>query len=311
MKPTTETPSSDAAADAAIEWFVKLRAGLSSSGERASFEQWLAEDEGNAAAFEDIARMYGHLASMSPSRHRRRRRVRGRRVAAAAAALAAALAIVLSFDDVTTRLRADHYTEIGERKVVTLEDGTRAQLDSSSSIALHYGLGERRVTLLSGEAWFEVAPDAARPFVVEAGGGSVIALGTVFDVALRGAGARVTVNEHRVLVASGGASVVVEEGQQSSYEQRSGVQTPAVVDVDSETAWRRGKLIVSKQPLRDVLAAIGRYQHGYIYCMDAAACARRVSGVFGVDDAMQSVNEIEASLSLRAIHLTKYVTVLY
>lgn len=167
------------------------------------------------------------------------------------------------------------------------------------------------MTLLSGEVWFDVARDPARPFVVEAGAGSVTALGTAFDVALSGSGARVTVNEHRVLIMSGGASVVVEEGQQSVYERDAAARAPEAVDVDAATAWRQGKLIVTKQPLRDVLAAVGRYHRGIIYCVDPSVCARRVSGVFGVDDMRQLVNEVEISLDLRAIRLTDYVTLLY
>lgn len=312
MKPTTETPHADDVGDAAIDWFVKLRAGLSSNEEKAAFERWLAEDAENAAAFEEVLRMFGHLAGMSPSRRgRRARRGRSRRLTARVAALAAALAILLSLGDVATRIRADHYAGVGERKVVTLDDGSRAQLDSGSSIAVHYSGAERRVTLLSGEVWFDVARDPARPFVVEAGAGSVTALGTAFDVALSGSGARVTVNEHRVLIMSGGASVVVEEGQQSVYERDAAARAPEAVDVDAATAWRQGKLIVTKQPLRDVLAAVGRYHRGIIYCVDPSVCARRVSGVFGVDDMRQLVNEVEISLDLRAIRLTDYVTLLY
>lgn len=311
MKPATEASGYDDAGDAAIEWFVRLRAGLSSPEEKAEFEQWLAADAENATAFDEVLHMHGHLAGMSPSRRQRARRARGMRAMSAAAALAASVAIFLCFDDVAMRLRADHYADVGERKLVTLADGSRVQLDSKSSIALRYSAAERRVKLLDGEAWFEVAPDTSRPFVVEAGDGAVTALGTVFDIALRNSGARVTVNEHRVLVASGGNAVVVEEGQQSVYERHAAARAPENVDVDLATAWRRGKLIVTKQPLRDVLAAIGRYHRGFVYCVDQSVCARRVSGVFGVDDAMRSLSEIEVSLGLRAIHLTRYVTLLY
>lgn len=313
MKPGIEAPraASDDAGDEAVDWFVRLRAGLSAE-EKVAFEQWRAADAENAVAFEEVLRMFGHLAGMSASRRPRMPRHAGRRrTAATVAALAAALALLLSWSDVATRFRADHYAGVGERKVVGLDDGSRAELDARSSIAVHYSAAERRVILLSGEAWFDVAPDPARPFVVEAGEGSVTALGTAFDVALNGSGARVTVNEHRVLVMSGGASVVVEEGQQSAYERDAAAGAPQSVDVETVTAWRRGKLIVAKLPLGDVLAAVGRYHRGVIYCVDPSACARRVSGVFDVEDAAQVVREIEMSLGLRAIRLTPFATFLY
>ena len=163
---------------------------------------------------------------------------------------------------------------------MTLEDGSRVQLDSKSSIKAQYALSERRLALLEGEAWFEVAPDPARPFIVEAGGGTVTALGTAFDVAVEKSGTRVTVTEHRVTIASNGQSVVVDQGRQSVFGRDTGVQAPSTVDAESATAWRRGKLIMEKRPLYEVLSAIGRYHHGFISCIGSSdmrtPCLRRV-----------------------------------
>ena len=83
-----------------------------------------------------------------------------------------------------------------------------------------------------------------------------------------------------------------------SSARRAG-RAPEAVDVDQATAWRRGKLIVRRQPLGDVLAALGRYHRGFVYCVDRAICARRVSGVFGAEDPLQSLQEIETSLGLQ------------
>ncbi|CAN2535818.1 Protein+FecR [Methylocapsa aurea] len=305
-------PAPDEAGDAAIEWFVRLREGKLSAQETAAFEAWRAEPA-HAAAFEEVLHMYGHLAGMSPAR-RMRPAPRARRIRAAALAFAAAAAVAVfaSYDEIALRLEADHFTGVGEKRLVTLDDGSHALLDSRSAIALRYSAGERRLRLLSGEAWFEVAPDASRPFVVEAGEGSVTALGTAFDVSLEKSGARVTVTEHRVGVASGGKTMIVEEGKQTAFERDAPARAPESVDLDAATAWRRGKLIVNRQPLGDVLAALGRYHRGYIYCVDRAICARRISGVFGAqEDALQSLAEIEASLGLRAIHVTSYLILLY
>lgn len=313
MNDGRKEPESDEAGDAAIEWFMRLRAAPLAPDEKAELDAWLAEAPANAVAFDEVLRMYGHLAGMGPSGAKRpaRRASRRMRVAALAGAAATALALVASFDEIAARLQADHYAGAGERKLVTLEDGSRALLDSRSSISVRYSLAERRLALLSGEAWFEATPDPARPFVVEAGGGTVTALGTAFDVALEGSGARVTVTEHRVSLSSGGRSVVVDEGRQSAYAQGADARPPERVNVDLVTAWRRGKLIVTKKPLRDVLAAIGRYHRGFVYCVDRSICERRVSGVFAADDALQSLREIETSLGLRALHLTSYMILLY
>ncbi|WP_246722058.1 FecR family protein [Methylosinus sp. H3A] len=306
-------PAPDEAGDAAIEWFVRLREGVLPPDDAAAFESWRAEPA-HAAAFDEVLHIYGHLAGMSPARKTRPApRATGRmRAAALAFAAATAVAAFATYDEIAIRLQSDHFTGVGEKRLVTLDDGSHVLLDSRSAIALRYSAGERRLTLLSGEAWFDVAPDATRPFVVEAGEGRVTALGTAFDVALEKSGARVTVTKHRVGVSSGGKTVLVEQGQQTGFERDATARAPEAVDVDAATAWRRGKLIVNKQPLGDVLAAIGRYHRGYVYCIDATICAQRISGVFGAEeDALQSLAEIEASLGLRAIHLTRYMILLY
>jgi transmembrane sensor len=313
MNAETNNSDQDSAGDEAIEWFVRLRAGALSVEEQVAFEAWLAHGQENAAAFEDVLQMYGHLAGMNPLRRVKPHVYPKRRIFAVglAAFAAASLALFVSFDEISAYLRSDYYAGVGERKFVTLEDGSRVQLDSKSSIKVQYALAERRLTLLEGEAWFEVAPDPARPFVVEAGGGTVTALGTAFDVAVEKSGTRVTVTEHRVTIASGGQSVVVEQGRQSAFGRDAGVQAPSAVDSESATAWRRGKLIMEKRPLYEVLSAIGRHHRGFISCIGSSACARRVSGVFGADDPLQSLGEIEASLGLKAVNLSNYVILLY
>lgn len=306
-------PEPDEAGDAAIEWFLRLREGPLSAEENAAFEDWRA-DPAHRTALDEVLRMHGHLAGMSSARRARRApsAPRRRRVAAFAFAAAAALAVFASFDEIAMRLRADHYAGVGERKLLTLDDGSHVQLDSRSAIAVRYEAKERRLVLLAGEAWFEAAPDPSRPFVVEAGEGRVTALGTAFDIALEPSGARVTVLEHRVAVSSGGKTTIVEEGQQTGFERNAPVRAPGSADVDAATAWRRGKLIVNRRPLAEALAAIGRYHRGFVYCIDPSVCARRISGVFGAeDDPLQSVAEIEASLGLRAIRITRYLILLY
>ncbi|WP_166140954.1 FecR domain-containing protein [Methylosinus sp. RM1] len=298
---------------AAVNWWIRMRADTLSAAEKAEFDAWRAADPANAAAFDDMAEMCGFVESLAPNRRAEPRPASRRPALAGAATIAAALCLALAvgFDDLTTWLRADIYAGVGERKSVTLEDGSRVELDARSAIALHFEPGRRRLTLLEGEAWFQVAPDAARPFVVEAAGGSVTALGTAFDIAMDKGEARVTVTEHSVAVASGGGSVVVEEGAQSAFSAERAARAPETVDVKRATAWRRGRLIFENRPLGEVLAALGRHRRGYVYCLGEASCARRVTGVFDAENPAQALREIEAFLGLRAFHVTDYLILLH
>ncbi|WP_018268043.1 FecR family protein [Methylosinus sp. LW4] len=298
--------------DAAIDWLMRCNEGPLSRAERAELAEWL-EDDAHRAAFEDICAMYGRLTTMdfgvAPAR-RRSPFVRAIGGAAAAAVLAAA-ALFLFFDDLAFLFHADHYAGAGAPRHVTLADGSRVELDARSAITLHFGPRERRLTLLEGEAWFEVAPDPSRPFVVEAGGGTVTALGTAFDVALRKERTDVTVGEHRVAVTSGGRTIVVGESERSAYAPDAAAQAPSETDVARATSWRQGALIFENATLGEVIETIGRYHRGRVFLADPALRARRVSGVFGSDDPREALQEVEAALGLREIALTGYLIMLY
>jgi transmembrane sensor len=297
----------DPAHDAAIEWWVSAAAGDLVGERLAAFEAWRTADPAHARAYDDIAGMYEETRALRPRPAARRSRAPAR---AAAALLAASLAAFAFLDDLVVLLRADHATEVGRSKLVTLTDGSRVELDAGSAISVRFDAGRRRVRLLAGEAWFEVAADAARPFVVEAAGGTVTALGTAFDVALREGGARVAVGEHAVSVVSGGARVVVGERQATAFETNAPARSPAGVAAETVAAWRRGALVVEDRSLGEVLATLGRYRRGRVVCMRASICARRVSGVFSTSDPSASLREIEFFLGLRATQITSYLILL-
>lgn len=299
------------ARDAAIDWLMRQNDGPLSKREQAEFAAWLASDEANKAAFDDISDMYGRLTTMDLGAARIRKSRRIWRGAALSAIAAAAVALFVVFDDLSLFLRSDYYAGTGETKLVTLEDGSRVQLDARSAIAVRYGPGQRRLLLLEGEAWFEVAPDRSRPFIVEAAGGTVTALGTAFDVAVEKAQTNVTVTQHRVSVSSGGQSVIVEEGEQSAYASSGAAQPPRPADIARAISWRQGTLIFENKPLGEVVDALGRYHHGHVFFADPALRSRRVTGVFGANDPLEALEEIEVALGLHAVNLTNYMIILY
>lgn len=305
------SPSDPAHAEA-IDWWVANKAGPLSPEERAEFEAWLARDAANRSAYADIAGMYESARKVARRRKAARAVPPARKVwkAAAIGLAAACLALFVASDDLSLLLRADYRTGVGATRLVTLEDGSRIELDGASAIALDYGPNERRVALLAGEAWFQVAADSARPFVVEAAGGSVTALGTAFDVSTDGGKTRVAVGEHRVSVSSGGASVIVGAGQETGFERARAATSPVAVSNEYIGAWRRGALIVEDRPLGDVLSTLSRYRRGYVGCLTAQTCARRVSGVFETNEPQKALREIEYFLGLRAIRLTDYLVLL-
>jgi len=298
--------------DSAIFWWVRKKAGPLSRDDQAAFDAWLAADAAHQAALDEIAEMWVDLTSLRPAPARGSAPGLRRSWLIGAVALgSAAFALYVTYDDITIFLRSDFYAGTGETKRVTLADRSHVELDARSAIAVHYDPGQRRVSLLQGEAWFEVAPDPARPFVVEASGGTVTALGTSFDVDVRNSRAHVTVAQHKVAVESSGKSVIVAEGQQTTFGAHSGPEPPSPVNAARATAWRRGKLFFDNTPLGDVVARLGRYHRGQVYVLDPNLRARRVNGVFGTLDPLAAIGEIEASLGVHATYLTRYLVLLH
>lgn len=119
--------------------------------------------------------------------------------------LAAAAAIVLSIGAVAWWNAEQHplyATDVGERRSITLADGSTVDLNARSRLRIDFSKNERRVELLAGQALFQVAKDSTRPFIVASGTATVRAVGTQFDVYRKDSGTTVTVLEGRVAVYS-------------------------------------------------------------------------------------------------------------
>lgn len=309
MKPGEEADEDDAH-EAAIDWWVHRHAAQLTPEETAQFEMWLAAPE-NRAAFLEIENMCGELDRLEEGPTFARSGAKSGRRLILAGLAAALLAFWLAPADVYLAWRADHRTAIGETRLVTLEDGSRVHLAARSAIAVRYEGVQRRVALLHGEAWFDVAPASERPFIVEARGGTITARGTSFDVALETDGVRVAVTEHSVRVASGGSETLVSEGQETVFDGIARAAPPTPARLATATAWRRGKLTFEDRPLGSVLEALGRYRLGAVYCVPASVCGQRVTGVFDAGDPGQALREIEAYLGLKALRLTDYLIILH
>eukprot|EP01042_Synura_sphagnicola_P036120 gene36120-46223_t len=178
----------DAVDEAAVAWFVRLRDEEVTEADRAAFAVWLKADPAHERAWGELEALWGALdqvavpgmvAPVTDRPERRRPRAFWRPLAAAAMLL---LAVTAALRLLPPGLLADYRTGIGERRVVDLADGSRIELGPASAIEVDLGNARRAVRLVAGEAFFTVARDPARPFVVGAGQGEIAVLGTAFDV---------------------------------------------------------------------------------------------------------------------------------
>lgn len=309
----------------AAAWRVRLtEAGLESS---AALEAWLAEDAANEAAWRQVAAPWNLLSEHAtiPEVMAARRAALARagtqsasdsrsgavRWFALAAGVIAAVAITLWWWNASP---AEYGTESGERRVVTLEDGSKVSLDSNSLVQVRYSGDARHLKLARGQARFDVAHQARRPFVVDAGDRTVVATGTSFNIDLRESQVVVTLIEGHVIVTSRAPrlpAVAQPKSPAPAVRLEAGETLTASIDtvappriekaqLDTVTAWESGRLIFDNETLAAVVDRIGRYSGQRIVIADSHVAQLRISGVFNVGDVTTFVDTVSRYLPVRA-----------
>ena len=326
-KPQPAARRSDAAvAEAAAFWSERLREAGADPQLRVACDAWLGEDprHGQALARADAAWATARMIAEEPEALSLRNEVlaraaagrkRGRYLlpaAAAASLLIAVTAVVLQTTHAPMKgppsgnavaagpaaftqsaggePRTQYATAVGERFTATLPDDTVMTLNTASHARIDYSDSARRVVLLSGQAYFDVAHETDRPFIVEAQGREIVALGTAFDVSLVGGGVTVTLVEGRVTVdpdaaapgsVEGVGAVEIVAGQQ--WTERPQADAPEVRTVDTRrmTAWTQGNIVLENDTLAHAVAEMNRYSMRPIVIADPALAELRISGVFG------------------------------
>ncbi|MEO8885538.1 MAG: FecR domain-containing protein [Mucilaginibacter sp.] len=154
-------------------------------------------------------------------------------------------------------------TAIGERRLLTLTDGTQIWLSPSSTLQYPDQLnGKFREVKLEGEAFFEVAKDKAHPFIIHSGRMDTRVVGTSFTIQARPdqSVAEVTVVTGIVRVSTPGHQVLLRPDQQSRWDRKSGLLTPSSYPTARQMLKRKdGILTYDGAPVREVLADLARY----------------------------------------------------
>jgi len=307
-----------AIAEQAVGWFVRRDAGALSAAEQAQFDAWLHAAPAHATAYSQIEQDWSALADVGEPARRRlvmsafvlpAQAGTSRRFGIAAAAAILLLGASLWLSGVANVMLADHRTAAGERRVVALDDGSRVDLNTDTALDVSFDGGQRRIRLLRGEAVFHVMPDPARPFAVVAGQGSVTALGTVFAVRRVGDDVQVAAIEHRIEVAAGGQSRVLQAGEGMSYTA-AGLGGVQPVDAAMVASWRFGKLVFEQRALGEVVAELGRYRSGLLYLQGEGLADRPVSGVIDLEQIEPAIDHMARSLGLTVRHYGGLLTIL-
>jgi transmembrane sensor len=204
----------------------------------------------------------------------------------------------------------DYRTALGERRVVTLSDGSKLSLDADSEVTVRYRAHERALHLLKGQARFDVAHDKSRPFSVVAGNQKVIATGTAFNIDMAGPTVLVTLIEGHVVVLdenAGGKSVPavwghpveLKAGQQLAAGAAAAQIVPA--NIHRVTAWTVGQIILDDEPLSSVVDRVNRYGGPQVVIASPEVGAMKISGVFNTGDTLGFVEIVTHYLPVKAV----------
>ena len=315
MKAKESDPQSKTLRDEAVEWWVRLDGAESDSETRRRFDQWLSTSVQHRKAFDEICGFWGELSALQNNADTQDRFFQPR-LRTLGLGLAACMLLALLLGPLSVLWNADYRTGAGETRSVRLADGSLVKLAGASALAVDITSEYRRLRLLQGEAWFQVFPDPTRPFQVKAGGGTVTALGTAFDIRHTLRDIQVTVTEHTVALDLENADaesppLTLTTGQQIRYSKLRPIGAIRSVDINAATAWRRGSLVFENLPLAEVVEELNRYHTGQILVAGSALGQRRVNGVFSTDDPLTALSTLENALHLHSTRLGDYLIVLH
>ena len=337
--------------DVAAAWFARQRAGDMTAAEAGALEAWLAADPAHRAALDALDRAWqrAELARHDPEilAWRERARLRPawpRRLALRA--VAASLAVAVLGGGSLWGLGAagllpghgrfsnqEFQTDLGQRATFTLPDGSKVTLNTDTRLRTRAVQGRRLVYLDRGQAFFRVAKDPSRPFVVQAAGRTITAIGTAFDVRVDRRQFEVTLVEGKVRVeAPAPPPAPATEGAKAApkpavvvlqaTEMAAGSQLLAAddrgwsvrqADTAKETSWLAGRLMFENEPLGAVAEEFGRYSDQKIVFADPSLAGMPISGTFRSGDVETFVRALEKyqlarveSRTESAVRLTAY-----
>lgn len=309
----------------ACEWAAAIAMNEISELERSRFKSWLNKSPDHAAAYREtcaafddpmIAAAMAQVANDDSSIENSTldqppipistswiSRASAASTGALVSALAASVLVVmwgLSLLQITppghkpNQIVTTEYATTGtEIREFTLPDGSVAMLGARSSVAVTITPDERRVTLLKGEGYFEVAPNPTHPFIVYAGDTTVRAVGTAFDVRLAVDSVRVDVVEGKVRVQSPSPEVAALDvsnqpestmtasaGERLIFEPNGGLTKRPTTSGTELAAWRVGRLEYFGEELSTIVSDANRYYDGQIKIISNNIEAMNVTASF-------------------------------
>jgi transmembrane sensor len=331
VTPTSETDTHRRTAEQAADWLLTLQSDELTPQQRAELVEWLCESPQHVAALfricelqRDLSR-FGKWRQIAPSNRAipsRIMRLVPKRPApsfaghhwgrAAALAAGAAFLCITAWLGVARLGHQEFSTQAGERREITLADGSVMDLSPATDVAVRYRTHERLLTLEQGEAVFHVAKDRSRPFIVAAAQTRVRAVGTIFRVERTVGHVCVSVVEgvvavsqeprswHRGLGSGRPLPLLSLAANEQVSINISGIMSPVHwTNVNAPSAASANRLSFDNQTVGDVARLFNSRNRMQIEISDPSLAARRISGIFPTDDPQSFVAFLQVAADVQ------------
>jgi len=338
----------------AAHWVIRIEQQALSDSETIELKSWLQASSVHAQIFRETLEVYGRadiltvLAELLPLEQVKQPPPRPslyRQYSLPIAACVMLLVTTLSvfmwqggwnpmdqggwdpMDNVQREL-ASYSTAIGDSKVVVLSDESTVTMNTDTLINIQFDEQHRRLVLDRGEAYFKVAKNPDRPFIVYAGDGQITAVGTAFSVYKRQNVVEVTVTEGKVTVQSDRAildtlpapsmddelsgsgtpitAVLLQSGQVVSYDDEKIIAQVETVETNvivKNLIWQQGMLAFEAEPLENVIAEFSRYNQQEIIIVDDELKALKVDGYFRSGDISGMLDSLQFNFGVKITRL--------
>ncbi|PHZ84420.1 FecR domain-containing protein [Paremcibacter congregatus] len=325
----------------AFEWHVLLESNEATSQNREEFQAWLARNPHHRDIYDDIlglshdfdilSGVYKAVPETLPDELSHLIEARGKPLenktsAFYRKAVTLAAALLLSFILVKGGAllveTPDNYytTDYNNSRSIRLSDGSEVLLNTDTELVVNFSDARRHVRLNRGEAYFNVAKDPDRPFVVTTQKGDVRAVGTAFNINQRTAVVEITVLEGIVQVnpfeMDSERAVAPRSELVIGQHMRLDSSSNPVEVMDEEhllktTGWKRGNLFFDGMKLSEIVAELNHYTSSKIIIVDAAVGNIEGGGIFNTKQVDTYLEALEAALPIKVVQVTPLLTLIF
>lgn len=342
MNNTVDTDNKTDIVSAACAWIVQIEEGNLTSADQTALKEWIGRSPVHKSEIRRLAQLSGEmnvLTDMMPAldkamiRSKKLRKSNTKRKTVISFVLVCGVMTFVLFSEM---FRGSHplsgidtpvfyHTAIGGQKDITLVDGSVLKLNTNTEIEVDFNTERRKIRLVKGEVFFQVAHNADKPFLVYAGDNMVRAVGTAFIVRHLQEKFEVTVTEGKVELKPEAPRSIInteipEYGPHSQTREEpvlpvtisagetihytASMQTKVVEkitkrEIERELAWQDGLIEFSETPLHEVIAELGRYTTLTIEISDPELRDLKFGGLFRTDQLSVLFDTLEANFGIK------------